>query len=105
LRIGLLAIIATVVGVAIAVIDSRPTWDDAGITAGAVFVSAFIVSAVAGTRPWLWAGLVGIWVPALTIVNGGDAAALLALVFAVIGSYAGHAVSRLWRREAPAPED
>ena len=106
MRTWLLAIIAAALGVAIAVVDSRPTWDDTGITAGAVLVSAFIISMVAGRRPWLWAVLVGIWVPAITIRNGGDRAALLALVFALVGAYAGHAVSRLRRRPAAAaPED
>jgi hypothetical protein len=106
LRTGLLAIIAAALGIAIALVDARPTWDDTGITAGVVLITAFIVSALAGRRPWLWALLVGVWVPAITIANGGDPAAVLALGFAVVGAYAGHAVSRLWRRRAAVtPED
>ena len=106
MRIWLLAIIAAGLGIAIAVVDTRPTWDDTGITAGVVLVAAFIVSALAGRRPWLWALLVGMWVPALTIANGGDPAAVLALAFALAGAYAGQAVSRLWRRRAAVtPED
>lgn len=102
----LLAIVAAGLGVAIALVDARPTWDDTGITAGVLLVTAFIVSALAGRRPWLWALLVGTWVPALTLVNGGDPAAVLALAFAAAGAYAGYAASRLWRRRAPAtPED
>jgi hypothetical protein len=61
---------------------------------------------MAGRRPWLWALLVGVWVPAVTIVNSGNPAVVLALVFAVVGAYAGHAASRLWRRSASAsPKD
>jgi hypothetical protein len=101
-RSWLLAIIATALGLAIAGVDARPTWDDTGITAGAIFGAAFIVSIVAGRWPWLWAVLVGIWVPAVAIVNGGDGAAFLALLFAFVGAYAGHLVSRLWRRPGAA---
>jgi hypothetical protein len=93
-------------GLAIALIDARPTWDDTGITAGVVLLTAFIVSALAGRRPWLFALLVGIWVPAITVVNGGDPVSLLALAFALAGAYAGYAVSALWRRRAfVAPQD
>jgi len=106
MRTWLLAIIAAGLGLAIALLDARPTWDDTGITAGVLLITAFIVSALAGRRPWLWALLVGTWVPALTIVNRGDAAAFLALAFAAAGAYAGFAASRLWRRPTPAsPED
>ena len=106
MRTWLLAIVAAALGLGIAVVDSRPTWDDTGITAGVVLITAFIVSALAGRRPWLWALLVGVWVPAITIANGGDPTALLALAFAVAGAYAGYAVSGLWRRRAAAaPED
>lgn len=106
MRTSLLAIIAAAIGIAIAVIDASPTWDDTGITAGALLITAFIVSALAGRRPWLWALLIGVWVPATAIVKGGDPAVLLALAFAVAGAYAGYAVSGLWRRRpAAAPED
>ena len=106
MRTWLLAIIAAALGLATAIVDARPTWDDTGITAGVLLVTAFIISALAGRRPWLWALLVGIWVPAPTIANGGDPGAVLALVFALAGAYAGYAASRLWRRRAAVtPED
>jgi hypothetical protein len=100
MRTRLLAIVAAALALGIGVVDSRSTWDDTGITAGALLITAFVISAVAGRRPWLWALLVGVWVPAMTIVNGGDPTALLALGFAVAGAYAGYAVSALWRRRA-----
>jgi hypothetical protein len=106
MRTWLLAITAAALGIAIAVVDARPTWDDTGITAGVVLLAAFIVAAIAGRRPWLWGLLVGVWVPVLTILNGGDPAAILALGFALAGAYAGYATSRLWRRPAAAaPKD
>jgi hypothetical protein len=102
MRSWLLAIIAAGLGLAIALVDARPTWDDTGITAGILLVTAFILSALAGRRPWLWALLVGAWVPAIAIGNGGDPAAFLALAFALAGAHAGLAASRLSRRTAAA---
>jgi hypothetical protein len=105
MRTWLLAIIGVGLGLAIGLVDARPTWDDTGITAGVLMVTAFIVSALAGRRPWLWALLVGVWVPAITIVNRGDPAAFLALALALAGAYAGYAASRILRRPAAAATD
>ncbi len=94
-------------GLAIAYVDSRPTWDDAGVTASALLISAFAVAAFAGRRPWLWALLVGAWVPAVEFGIDRHPASFIALVFAFIGAYVGHGVARLWRgrRRDLAPED
>jgi hypothetical protein len=92
-----LAGIAVAAGLAIAYVDSRPAWDDSGVTAGALSISAFAVAFLAGRRPWLWALLVGGWVPAIEFGIGGHPASFIALVFVFVGAYAGHGVSRLLR--------
>ncbi len=76
-----------VAGVAIAWIDSRPTWDDAGITAGAILVTASL-GAVLGLRPWLSAILV---VAPLLVAEFGTSGAgvLIAPVVALVGAYGG----------------
>ena len=94
MRTMILAVAAIAVGVVIAYIDSRPAWDDTGVTAGAILIAAFVFAFVAGRRPWLWAVLVGAWVPALGIVLRGDPATLLAFAFALVGAYAGHGLRR-----------
>lgn len=104
-RTWILAVVATAVGLAIASVDSRPTWDDTGITAGAIFVSAFLIAALARRRPWLWALLVGGWVPVFALASGRDPAALLALVFAFLGAYAGFGLSRLGAEPGPVARD
>ena len=106
-RTWILACIAVVVGLAIAYVDSRPTWDDSGVTAGALLISAFAIAFAARRRPWLWALLVGGWVPAIEFGIGGHPASFIALVFAFVGAYAGNGVSRLMRgrRSNLAPED
>lgn len=104
-RTLIIAAIATLVGVAIAYVDSRPTWDDTGVTAAALLLAAFAAAAVAGRWPWLWALLVGGWIPAAAIAAGRDPSAALALVFAVIGAYAGYAASRAAQSMRPAARD
>ena len=51
------------IGVLIAYVDSRPNWDDTGITAVAIFAACFLFAAFDPVRPWLWALCVGVWIP------------------------------------------
>ena len=101
-RVGtvILAAAATAVGLGIAVVDSRPGWDDTGITAVSLFVAAGLAAAVAGRWPWLWALLVGAWVPLLESGRDGNPASLAALAFAAAGAGLGWAVRR-GRRSVP----
>jgi hypothetical protein len=86
--------VAVMAGVAIGYVDSRPGWDDTGITAGLLIVAAGAVAAVSGRRPWLWAILVGAWTPLIEIPTGGSPASFAALLFAAVGALAGWLVGR-----------
>ena len=88
------------VGLTIAFIDSRPTWDDTAITVGALFTVTAAIAAIAGRRPWLWGLLVGIWIPIFEIRPGGPVAPLAALVFSLIGSLLGWVVGQFLRGPA-----
>jgi hypothetical protein len=98
-----LAVIALAAGVVIAWIDSRPTWDDTGITAASLLGAAAVVTALSGRRPLVWAFLVGVWTPLLEIPGSGDPAPLLALGFAVVGSLIGYGLARLSPRSGAHP--
>ena len=89
--------IAIAAGIAIALIDSSPGWDDTGITAGLLFLGAGAAAAVGRNRPWLWALLVGLPTPILETVQGGSAGSWLAVFFAAAGAAAGWAVARAGR--------
>jgi hypothetical protein len=91
----LLLPIAVCVGLLVAYIDSRPNWDDTGVTAGAVLLTCGVWGALAPERPWLWALAVGIWLPAYEIASTRNFGSLLALIFAFAGAYAGMGVRRL----------
>jgi hypothetical protein len=90
----LLVVGAAAVGAAIGFVDSRPGWDDTGITAGLLVLTAGGAAAVSGRRPWLWALLVGAWTPLFGVATGGSVASLAALGFAAVGAVVGWLVAR-----------
>jgi hypothetical protein len=57
---------ALAVGLAIAVVDLSPGWDDTGVSAGALLTAAALFGAARPSRAWLWALALGLWVPVLT---------------------------------------
>jgi hypothetical protein len=83
------------VGTALGYVDSRPLWDDTGVTALAVLVSTFVLGALAPQRPWATALAVGIWIPVFGIVGRGNYGSLLALAFAFAGAYGGMLLRRV----------
>jgi len=89
-----LLVVAVMMGASVAWIDSRPTWDDTGITAGVVLLLSAVFGFVAPRRPWVWALAVGGMIPLLGIFRGGNFASLLALVVALAGAYGGALVHR-----------
>jgi hypothetical protein len=93
--------IASAIGLFFAWVDSRPTWDDAGVMVLAILMVSGMFGAVFPRRAWLWALGVGIWIPLWSIVNTGDYKTGLVLVFAFLGAYAGAAL-RLLFRSSPA---
>jgi hypothetical protein len=83
---------ALILGALIAWVDSRPTWDDTGITAAVLL----LVSAGFGVlRPrfaWLWALALGAWIPLVGIVSAHNFGSILALGISFIGAYLGVAI-------------
>jgi hypothetical protein len=91
-------VIAIVAGIAIAYVDSRPGWDDTGITAAALAIAALIAVLIEGSgrpvRAAAIAVLVGIWVPILEIAAPGSNGPLLAFVFSGVGAFIGWVIVR-----------
>jgi len=90
-----MTLLAVATGLVIAWVDSRPTWDDAGITAGMLFLTAALFSALRPSRAPVWAIAVGIWVPLLGIALHRNFGSLLALAVAFLGACAGATIRRL----------
>jgi len=83
-----LVLLALMLGVLIALVDSGPGWDDTGVSAAMVLVASGLVGALHPARAWVWA--VGSWIPLSGLAfDRFDLASLLALAFAMVGAYAG----------------
>jgi hypothetical protein len=94
-RDAVLAVAAAAIGLAIGYVDSRPTWDDTGITVSLILLVSAIASWLSGRRPWLWALLVGAWVPLFEIWGNGGVASLIALGVAAVGAVLGYLLRRV----------
>ena len=95
----ILLVSAILTGVCIAYVDSRPTWDDTGITAGAMLLSSGLLTLLGYRRPWLIALAIGLWTPLYETFLSQDYRLpgvilfpLLVLFIPMIGAYAGWAV-------------
>ena len=98
-RLIALSIVAVVIGLAIGWNDSRPTWDDTGITAGLLVMAAALLGVVDPRRWWLWALLVGVGTPLLEIGGQSGSASLAAFVFSGVGAAGGAGARRLLRSD------
>ncbi len=86
--------LALVLGLAIAWIDSRPNWDDAGITVVMVLSASALCGFISVRKPWLIALAVGIWIPLAGIITTHNYGGIIALIPAFLGSYSGHFIKR-----------
>ncbi len=92
------------IGLSIAFVDSRPHWDDSGITAAALLLSAGLLGAVGPRRPWVWALAVGVWIPlqAIRSAPGWHSATMfIVLLIPLLGSYLGMAARRVLQAGTP----
>lgn len=87
-----LLVISVVCGLLIAWIDNSPGWDDTGITAGMIVLTAALFGFLYPERPWIWALTVSGWIPLYAIVKTGDFKMLLVLLFGFAGAYLGSSV-------------
>lgn len=91
-----MAALAAAVGVAIAWVDARPTWDDAGITAGALVLTAGL--AAGGGLRWWGAALVVATPILFAELPKAGWGILVLLPFTTVGSLLGAALRRAARR-------
>jgi len=87
--------IAVAAGIFIAWIDSRPNWDDTGITVGLVFSFTAMLGTASPRRAWIWGLAVGGWIPLAGLMMKGEPATLLALAAGLAGAYAGAGIRKL----------
>ncbi len=89
----IVATFAVAIGIAIAWVDTRPNWDDTGVTAGALVLTAGFAG-VAGLRWWGAALLVA--APILVLETPSAGVGVLAfLAFTALGSLIGVGIRRM----------
>jgi len=85
-------LLATITGLAIAWIDSRPNWDDTGISVMMVLLASTLFGYISPQKPWLTALAVSVWIPLASIAISNNFGALIALIPGFIGAYFGYFV-------------
>src|SRR3954468_22314597 len=88
-------VVALILGALIAWVDSRPTWDDSGITAGVLLLLCAGFGAISPRLTWRWALALGAWIPLNGILIAHNYSSLIALGIALIGAYLGVAAHYL----------
>lgn len=94
----LLLIAAALFGMLVLFIDSRPTWDDTGITVLMLLAGSGLIGLLVEKRPWLFALAIGVWLPAWYIFKSQDVKMLIVLAFPLVGVYVGWALKAGFRR-------
>jgi len=85
----ILLAVAVVAGLFFAYVDSRPTWDDTGITVGVILLTSGLLALIGFQRPWLLALAIGLWLPLYEVLTTHAYASIVALIIAFIGAYGG----------------
>lgn len=100
-----LLVLGVLCGLFIAYIDSRPTWDDTGITVGALLLSNGLLTLLGYRRPWLIALAIGLWLPLYEIYLSKDFSLpgvvlfpALILLICLVGAYGGWLVHLGFRK-------
>jgi hypothetical protein len=88
-RTVLLWIAALAAGAAILWIDSRPTWDDTGITAGLLLLTSAGFGMAEPRQPWRWGLAIGAWIPVMQLLKSWQPMALVILAIAMVGAHVG----------------
>ncbi len=76
---------ALVAGSAIGYLDSRPNWDDTGVTVGAVLISAAIIGSLRPRLGVALGALVGVPVLAFEYLTSGGIVAMVVIAIGMVG--------------------
>jgi hypothetical protein len=86
LKLLLLALLACAIGSGIGYIDSRPGWDDTGITAGMLLLSGLVFGAAMPRWAWLTGLALGAPVFIMNLTLHGNYGSALAIFIALLGA-------------------
>lgn len=94
-------ILAVMAGCIIGWIDSRPNWDDTGITVVLVMLSSVGLGWVFPRYFWLWGFIIGGIIVGLNVVVSNNYQSIAALVIALFGSGIGALIAKSISPDTP----
>ncbi len=89
-------VMSVLLGISIAWMDTRPHWDDTGISVLMILTSAFICGLLSHRRTWLIALAIGVWIPLFNIISAGNFGSMLAILPAFIGAYTAYFAKKIF---------
>lgn len=93
-RTSVVVAIAVGVGAVVGFVDSRPTWDDTGVTAGALLMVALVLAWIRPGAAWMIGLSLGLPVVLFNVITHGGFGSVLAIAFSMAGAYIGYGVGR-----------
>jgi len=99
LRVAALVLTAGLIGWGIGYMDTRPGWDDTGVTAGALLVFGAVVGAAMPRWAWLSGLALGLPVFMMNVALHSNYGSALAIVIALVGAALGALSVWLFRSE------
>jgi nicotinamide riboside transporter PnuC len=96
-KFWVLCIVSMSVGLLTAWMDSRPNWDDTGITVAFILGTTMILGFSMPRFAWLWAILDGIWIPINNLIFHQQYTTLIVLMIAFMGSYSGVFIRKMFK--------
>lgn len=100
LSVAALVLTAGLIGWGIGYMDTRPGWDDTGVTAGALLVFGAILGAAMPRFAWLSGLALGLPVLLMNVALDGNYGSALATIIALVGAALGAFSGWLFRSES-----
>lgn len=88
-------VLASISGLGIAWFDSRPNWDDTGISFVLILIVAFVFGLTTHSKTWLIALSICIWIPVFSLISNFNFESLLALIPGFAGAFAGFLIRKI----------
>ena len=86
--------VAIGIGSIVGFVDSRPTWDDTGVTAGVLVLAALVLACIRPSAAWLIGLALGLPVVLFNAITRGGFGSLLAVAFSMAGAGIGYGIGR-----------
>jgi hypothetical protein len=95
IKFWLLIFISITISIFYGWVDTRPSWDDTGITVFAVLLTTFVFGMLQPRYAWLWAIIIGSGIALFDAILSHNYGAMMVLVFAFAGAYSGALFKRI----------